>query len=483
MNLKCSRTPSFNLRIPMLEWLITIWPYTYNGSLDDSYSSFVPIHELLPKQKDSDVFLLFLSARDVAYSSEVNDDWYAAHTPIGFVRAHNSTAPGNDSVYAADEAAEVLGCQVHYEICGPKSSTRPSCLVSGGFSDLAAPNIPEDDEAKGIIDWFFNSIIALPDVIGSLMTSSLTSRQGLSYGIQGPLPNDQWQLEVAKWHNIILTSLQGIITSAIGPNDPEILKYFWLPPETSGQKYLCRNQKIRSSAYSNFSVLGLAIVLTVGGLIIVLGYTFEHIIALFENGRRRTKYSRLEWSANDVLQTQRMAHEELGRGTWENCAGVGAVPVTGKDQMLAPLDIEDPKHPRLKTDSASATDGKVESSSSSTQVVSNSANGESSSTQAASTGTNGENSLATPTTNERPSSADATQINSVSGEDLLEGESLGQPGTSFNALAGGLEGVEIHNGAMPGETAAGGPQSFEGLRPLTPERQVMSHKWGTPFPS
>lgn len=62
-----------------------------------------------------------------------------------------------------------------------------------------------------------------------------------------------------------------------------------------------------------------------------------------------TKYARLEWFTNDALQTQRLAHEELGiEATWNGCAGVRAVPITEKGEMLAVLDISDPKHPRLR---------------------------------------------------------------------------------------------------------------------------------------
>ena len=65
---------------------------------------------------------------------------------------------------------------------------------------------------------------------------------------------------------------------------------------------LISSQKIRSSSYSNFSVLGLAIVLIVGGLIILLGFSLEFLIDLVERRLRRiVKYSRLEWFANGIL--------------------------------------------------------------------------------------------------------------------------------------------------------------------------------------
>jgi hypothetical protein len=60
---------------------------------------------------------------------------------------------------------------------------------------------------------------------------------------------------------------------------------------------------------------------------------------------RHTDYRRLEWSANSLLQIQRLAHEEAGFGTWDNCTA--DIPTTKGSQTLALLNISDAKHPRL----------------------------------------------------------------------------------------------------------------------------------------
>jgi len=58
-------------------------------------------------------------------------------------------------------------------------------------------------------------------------------------------------------------------------------------------------------------------------------------------------YSRLEWSTNETLQLQRMAHEGTGTGDWFR--GTKPVPVTQPGSLLAVLDIADPAHPRLQS--------------------------------------------------------------------------------------------------------------------------------------
>ncbi|KAL9108532.1 MAG: hypothetical protein Q9227_006747 [Pyrenula ochraceoflavens] len=323
--------------------------YTYNGSWSLNSSTFSPKDELL--QENSDLHLAALSAGDVIFSAEVQDAWYAAHQPLPTYTNGNggSENVGRGDAYMSDEPGSPLACKMHYEGCNPESSPQKGCPISGGLFDFVYPTLPPETEASSVFQWILSNQGDIATTVQTLTTGSLTSKFSLMSGLQGPLPDDQWQSDVEFWFNILLTSLQSVVYSALGPSDPAILQDFWLAPNDYQGKHLCNNQKIRSSAYSNFSVLGLSIVLIIGGLIIIIGYTLESYIDVVEDRFYKThKYSRLEWAVNDILQTQRLAHEELGIGDWKGCAGVGAIPVTEKGQHLAVLDVQDPKHPRLK---------------------------------------------------------------------------------------------------------------------------------------
>lgn len=107
---------------------------------------------------------------------------------------------------------------------------------------------------------------------------------------------------------------------------------------------LTHPQMILTTAYTNFSIFGLATVFVVGGLIIFISYALEPVVRWRK--RSRHAYATLEWTMNDTLQLQRMAHEELGMGNWTNCDR--DVPITEGRDRLAVLDLEDLKHPRLQ---------------------------------------------------------------------------------------------------------------------------------------
>ena len=330
--------PDYNLGVVLAS--------SYNGSLFREQSTFLPSKGLF--QGDGDVALFFLSANDILYGAEVDDPWYAAHQPLGRP-VHSGVTSGTVQYFLADEPAAVLGCKMQYQVCDAEPSPNRNCTRPGGVVDVDFSRIIHDDKRGKVMSWVLGAPKSVLGIVTSLKASSLSSRFSLQESSQIPLPSNQWQLDVQNWHNIVLAALQGgVIDSATGPNDPNMLKYFWKRPDSDEANYLCKNQKILSTAYTNFSVLGLILVLVLGSIIVLLDYTLESIIVFVESRRNVYKYSRLEWFTNEVLETQRLAHEELGVATWEGCAGVRAVPVTGKGELLAVLNIQDPTHPRLK---------------------------------------------------------------------------------------------------------------------------------------
>lgn len=194
------------------------------------------------------------------YTSEVNDAWYAAHRFLDNLNYGGGVGNENGKVqtYISDEPGSPLACKVHYQACNPNPEGLPTqvCPVSGGLYDTGMPgNLPPGSEGNDILPWMFDSFGDIGEVIATLATSSLTSKFSLSTGLQGPLPDDQWQAEVEFWHNIVVTSLQSIADGAIGPGDPEILKYFWRAPDSFQRQKLCNNQVRTGHSLHDLTIL------------------------------------------------------------------------------------------------------------------------------------------------------------------------------------------------------------------------------------
>ena len=105
-------------------------------------------------------------------------------------------------------------------------------------------------------------------------------------------------------------------------------------------------QKVRSTAYTSFNVLGLFLTLGIGALIIILAYTIEPLLHFIQLRRKKGLYERLEWVTNETLQMQRLVHEELGAGTWSRATE--DIPITAPGELLAVLDVSDENHPIFK---------------------------------------------------------------------------------------------------------------------------------------
>lgn len=96
-----------------------------------------------------------------------------------------------------------------------------------------------------------------------------------------------------------------------------------------------------------------------GGFIIIVSIAIAPLAGWIDKWLGKSEYTRLEWIFSDTLQFQRLAHEELGCGTW---TGEG-VPITVFGEKLAVLDVSDSSHPKLvkpsamsKNDAAEAKD-------------------------------------------------------------------------------------------------------------------------------
>ena len=235
--------------------------YNYANVINGSSAAsrgFTPIPEIA--RTDADVTLFFLSSNQVTSPVPINDPWYAAHQTVPGYRL-NFNGWGNLSVgaYFADETASVLGCAKQYQICLPSTSTSTSkrCSRMGGKQELAyllaslSPTPPQ----RARITWAIMAALTGNELDGFVQTlgaASLSSKYSLVSGVQGPLPDDQWQRDVEHWHAASLVAMQGsAVDSAMGPSGEVMRRRFWAGPVGKEERVGCGNQVCFS--FSNLS--------------------------------------------------------------------------------------------------------------------------------------------------------------------------------------------------------------------------------------
>lgn len=351
-------------------------------------SDFIPIDPMF--REDGDVVLIFLSGEGVIHVAPSTDEWYRVSPTRSNIFTSTSSEVDPTAIYLPLEPASPLGCVDQYQFCsrdtqhcGPLASIRDA--VSGAVHffnttfDYFIANAANTTSA-GQFNFFTsafrdNQYASLYEILAQLGSESLASKNSLSAGLQGPLPSNQWQLDVIYWSDIVKASIQAAFLDMVYFNPPDAsqlqLRRGFTAPNS---KSLCNNQvselsfyslnprlgyyliippnqnpqqKIRSTAYASFSIFGLLFTFVVGSLIILTSYLLEPISKLLHKKWGFKTLAYLEWTTNATLQLQRLAHEELGFGTWSK--GTGEVPTTAPDNFLGCLDISKPKHPVLSS--------------------------------------------------------------------------------------------------------------------------------------
>lgn len=176
--------------------------------------------------------------------------------------------------------------------------------------------------------------------------ASLRAQESVSGITSGPLPNNQWMIEVESWFATGLARLQlAVVQYATGP--PNVVEGAYISKPTDPiSKAMCDNQSVRTTNNAmNFSTLGIVIILVVGGLLISTSLVLDILVGFVQRKWKMRDYQRVQWALDEKLQLQRLAYEEAGMGTWSG--GTSFVPVTKFGETFGmPPDV-DPDHPRF----------------------------------------------------------------------------------------------------------------------------------------
>lgn len=213
----------------------------------------MPIPQLT--MSDADLLVVFLSPQGVSFVNQTDDPWYR-----GFVPRGTFNFPGDDGgqrpLYISDEAASPMGCVSRFQYCN--SSKKCSNLAS--YTDTVTSaltlfhqtpreywsgNWNEPDATASRFDMFeviMTSFPSLSEFINTLGPSSLLSSQHLNQGVMGPLPDNQWQLDVIHWFEMLMASKQAaFVSNAHGTTDETVLPYLETT-DNEDQLTMCDNQ-------------------------------------------------------------------------------------------------------------------------------------------------------------------------------------------------------------------------------------------------
>ncbi|KAI9741904.1 MAG: hypothetical protein M1834_000293 [Cirrosporium novae-zelandiae] len=310
-----------------------------------SYSgnSWIPIEQF--NRTDGDVSIFWIAPNSVRFSQPVYDPVFQA-TSLG--GSYISSQGQNISWYTADYWVSVLGCVDQHQYCNPNNG---NCGPLAGYNpawQAAVKTIGISTVQQGITDRVAlqSAYLNTYHTVNGRDGAALRATETLNGLDQGPLPINQWQIEVSSWFNAAMARLQqGIVEYAAGPTNIEE-GLITLHPSDDVSKGMCYSQKVRSAnGTTSFSALGVAIILIVGTLIVFTNLVLDTVVGFLQRYLHKGEHRRLNWILDEKFQLQRMAFEEVSMGDWEGATAV--VPVTKKGDKFGGYEGLDSKHPRL----------------------------------------------------------------------------------------------------------------------------------------
>lgn len=314
----------------------------------DGTATWTPIPEF--SRSDADVTLLILAGNQISYEHATSDPFFSANW--------NVTALGQE-YFLSDSYLRLLGCAEQYQVCNPnKPSADGQSTLCGPLSTTfsladSLPTVDFNDKQLATAGFMavglsHTSLWFSVDGRGSQALEA----QSTVFGREqiAALPNNQWHAEVGGWFQVGLATLQQfLLETAIGPINIVESGGVLTPPGDDAERAICKRQTIRNaSGYQNFSILGVAIILVLGVILIALGWGLDIVVGWIEK-LFGWDFLRLSWITDDYLQLQRLAYEAAGDDSWVAC--VKDVPVmkgnAAGERRVPALDIQDKLHPRV----------------------------------------------------------------------------------------------------------------------------------------
>ncbi|KAF3038648.1 hypothetical protein E8E12_005459 [Didymella heteroderae] len=312
--------------------------YTYFDGYDIDFVPYL-------RRSNAMVSLLFLDTDLILYDHRTDDPWFSATTLVRDAIANISKVSKEASThnqYFPDEPVGVLGCATQRFFCNPDMPDT-ECINSlhQNKSVLAIQRAwpdPRDQRqvypilaatyqfgmGKGQPDAFYQ-LTGAPVLLArnTMLANEQTAR----------LPSNQWQLEREHIFTTTLAAWQSsLVAYARGSCMPQSTK------------------RVLSTSFHSFSAWTLFILILSGIIVMLISLYLEELFDLVLQRTPLRNPTRLrrghsEWKARSTLQLQRIAHQNLGFGTWKRTDE--SIPVTNKGDILGTYDIANEKHVRL----------------------------------------------------------------------------------------------------------------------------------------
>jgi len=237
------------------------------------------------------------------YPSPVTDPWFNAQTPVIDI-----SKAGNTTLYAASQPVSVLGCIDQTEICNARNGSDNCVPLPGGLYadviDTLSSQLQLSSKQAGLLRRFHDPIHNSIDASlglggdGNLLASAFANKW-----LSTELPSDQWILELQHAYITFIISVQlGVVKYVNGLSNPAY--NHWVTPASAEEAWMCKAQIVQRDDYASFSILGLAIILCFGLLMILINLTLSTVSPRLCRRSAANKHRNKQWATYELLKLQ-----------------------------------------------------------------------------------------------------------------------------------------------------------------------------------
>ncbi|KAF2825406.1 hypothetical protein CC86DRAFT_407618 [Ophiobolus disseminans] len=276
---------------------------TYNQWVPRDY---VPIRSL--NRTDADVNLLFMRQHmALEYSRPVNDPWFEANTPkINAYETQDGTYK-NVTVYRPAFPISTVGCTHQFQWCDPSTGPSPTCTALDGLypTNQQAKKLYKRKRQLTTLARIYNSIQrinAFSDIAGALVGSVLQMNKFGDHQLAPP-KDDYWTTELSHMFGTLMKAIQIRNYRYTGGYSSLLDVKPVITQPMANETWMCDAQLVRREDYQSLSVLGLALICSLGTLIILINLSLDSIVGWYQKRYNKRVHATHEW---DMLQAETM---------------------------------------------------------------------------------------------------------------------------------------------------------------------------------
>jgi hypothetical protein len=295
-------------------------------------SDFAPVSEL--NRTDADINIMFLyQKKELEYSKPVNDPWFEANTPV--TREYetddinNGTKFKNVTVYTPSSPVLPLACTFQYQFCDPNASSGPNCTDLTGIMpayDQSAQLFKREKqrdigkrmaEVVGVANSF-------KELISNLKGNLLQINQYGFYQMAG-LKDDYWTVELNHMMATLMKLYQIRNYRYTGGYSAPLNYKPVITSPLEKERWMCDAQIVKREDYQSLSVLGLALIISIGALIILINLTLDSFVGWYQRKYNKRLFATREWELLQAETLQQQLYKAHGIDLREDDVSIGTV--------------------------------------------------------------------------------------------------------------------------------------------------------------